>query len=258
MRASIPIALETFRLLRRDRIFVPAWLAGLAIAILAGLASDWSLEDFDKVLVDIAFFGFQCLGGAIAVFWGTKTIADAMSSGAIEVQLAAPVGRGTWLVGRYLGLALALVALGFGIAAIWQLTCYARQSGGMRDAELIAIAFTVLGWLVLAGVAMSFSCYAGQGIAVFATLSVWIAGLASPLVYATLPQDTSEGARLVLRLLTQLLDFQTFNLIDWANGLAHIEVDELWARAAYGFVFIAFSLQLGMLGWLRRDIAHGL
>ncbi len=49
------ISWETFVLLRRDKVFVPALVASLLISAFANLASDWSVEDFTKILFDIGF-----------------------------------------------------------------------------------------------------------------------------------------------------------------------------------------------------------
>src|SRR5271169_3241497 len=108
LRAIRVIALETFLLLRRDRIFAPALVLGLAACALALLASDWSIEDFSKILYDVGYFGFQITGGLVALVWGTKTVGDSRQEGSLEVQLAAPISRFTWLIGKYLGLATCL------------------------------------------------------------------------------------------------------------------------------------------------------
>ena len=51
MSASISawwhLSKESFLILRRDKIFVPVVVAGLAIAYFANLASGWGLEDFE-------------------------------------------------------------------------------------------------------------------------------------------------------------------------------------------------------------------
>src|SRR5690606_34381136 len=105
------IAWETFVLLRRDKIFVPALVISLLISVLANLASDWSVEDFEKILFDIGFFGFQMTGSLVAIFWGAKIISDSRQEGSLEVQLAAPISRGSWIIGKYAGLCLCLVVL---------------------------------------------------------------------------------------------------------------------------------------------------
>lgn len=253
MRALFFIALENFRLLRRDRIFVPAIFVCVLVAALANLASDWSIEDFRKILVDIGYFGFFVMGNAIAMFWGVKTLADARASGSLEVQLAAPVARATWLIGRYAGLGAALLLLALPMLGFWQALMLLNAFGWMTPPELIAFAFIPLSWLVSAALAMLLATFCGQGVALFGTASLWIAGLSTRLVANSLPEDASQETRRVVLALARYWDLQQLNLVDFASGMASIGNDELVLRASYGLALIGICMGLGALIFQHRD-----
>lgn len=253
MRALFYVALENFRLLRRDRIFVPAVFICILITAFANLASDWSVEDFRKILLDIGFFGFFVMGNAIAMFWGVKTLADARATGALEVQLAAPVGRSSWLLGRYAGLSAALILLALLMLGFWQGLMLVNDFGWMNQPELIGFAFIPLSWLVAAALAMLFATFCGQGVALFATASLWIAGLASRMVANSLPVDASAHTRQTVLTLARYWDLQQLNLVDFASGMSTIGPEELVLRASYALLLIAILISLGAVIFQRRD-----
>ena len=253
MRAIALVAIENFRLLRRDRIFVPVLFACVLISFLANLVSGWSIEEFQKILVDLGFFGFQMTGSAVSVFWAVKTLADARESGALEVQLAAPIARVSWLVGRYLGLSAALVLLSLMVLGFWQGFMLLNQFSWMQTNELIAFAFLPLTWLVLAAMAMTLATFCTQGVALFATASLWLAGQTTSLVEAALPPETDAVTRQVVQTLARFWDLQQLNLVDFATGLTIINPTELLLRALYGVLLIAIFLTAGSLVFRSRD-----
>lgn len=253
MRALLLVALENFRLLRRDRIFVPVIFACSLITILANLVSGWSIEDFHKILIDLGFFGFHITGSAIAVFWAVKTLADARESGALEVQLAAPIGRSNWLIGRYLGLSAVLLLLAGFVLTFWQGFMLLNDFGWMQPRELVAFSFLPLTWLVLAALGFMLATFCSQGVAFFATGSLWIAGQTTSLVAAALPSQSDEITRRIVNSLARFWDLQQLNLVDFATGMAVVGQEELLLRGAYGLGLIAIFLTIGALVFHSRD-----
>lgn len=255
IKATLLIARETFLLLKRDKVFLPALIAGCGVALIANIASDWGVEEFVKILFDVGYFGFQLVGISVAVFWGIKSITDSRSLGALEVQLAAPVSRTAWLVGKYLGLAMALVLLWLGLIATWWAFMVLNDFGPMTLPTLGAFAFMLLGWLVVAAVATLFASFTGQAVAMFSSVSLLLVGLASALVANTLSVETGETAKRLVRGVARLWDLQQFNLIEKAlSPSAWPDRMVLLTRGAYGGVLIVLLISLACLVFARRDV----
>jgi ABC-type transport system involved in multi-copper enzyme maturation permease subunit len=254
LRAVYVVALETFILLRRDKIFVPGLVTALLIALFASLAANWGIEEFDKLLFDVGYFGFEVMGGLIAIFWGTKIVSDSRQEGALEVQLAAPVPRPVWLVAKFLGLAGTLVLLGVSLLVLWQAVMLANDYGVMRPPEVAAFALMVLGWLVLAAASLALGCVVRQGLALFGAVCLWVTGLASVLVAHALPEDTPEASRAAVRLIARIWDLGQFNLTDQATGLVPYVAREAAMRGAYGVLLILALLTGSCIIFQRRDV----
>lgn len=254
LRALRVVTLESFLLLRRDRIFVPALFAALAISFFAVLAGDWSIEEFYKVLYDVGFFGFQVMGGLVALFWGIKSVSDSRQDGALEVQLALPISRPTWLLGKYFGLCLALVVLAVLALVFWQALMLITQFGPMRPQALTAFAAMVLGWLVLGALGMLLASFQRQAVATFSAVCLWITGLASTLVANTMTPDTPALLQRFVKGVARAWDLSQFNLVKFATKESLLGGAELGWRGAYGLLLISAMITGACLIFSRRDV----
>lgn len=249
-------ASTTFTLLRRDKIFTPFLISAIAISIFAQLASDWGVEEFNKILNDIGFFGFQMTGSFVALFWGIKMVSDSRTEGSIEVELAAPIERTTWLLGKYLGLTATLILLGALIVVSWQGMMLLNNFGWMQMTEWIAFAFTILAWAVLGALAILFGCLMRQTVALFVSLALWISGLCSTIVANTLHPDTPESTKRLVVGIARAWDLQQFNLVSSAVSGIPLPWNELGWRLAYGVLLIAFILSIATVLFRRRDVTQ--
>ena len=250
------ITSETFLLLRRDKVFLPALVCGAVIFIFANLASEWGIEEFTKILYDMGTLGFHITGAIVAIFWGTKLISDSRREGSLEVQLASPVNRITWILGRYFGLCLALFALGSVLLVAWQIMTYFNNFGIMELRYLIIFGFFMLSWFVLAALALLFASMASQAVAMFSALCVWIAGLMSASVAATLSPNTPASTRFFIEKVKMIWNLQAFNLSDYVDiGAKLPATGDLVVRLMYGFLLIAVLLTIAVVSFNKRDLA---
>jgi ABC-type transport system involved in multi-copper enzyme maturation permease subunit len=253
LRALGVVTMQTFILLRRDRIFWPALGASLLISAVAALFSSWGTEDLVKMRYDFGLFGFQLSGSAVAMLWGVKMISDARQDGSMEVQLAAPVSRGVWLVGKYLGLGACILLISSLFMTVWQAMLLALGYNLMQGPQLLAFAMMVLGWMVTGALAVFFASLARAPLAIFATVSTWIAGLISPLVGQATTHDTPLPIRLVVATITRYWDLQQFNLVDKALDPAMPSLRFILDGGLYGIILIALLISLASIICSRRD-----
>jgi ABC-type transport system involved in multi-copper enzyme maturation permease subunit len=245
---------QSFLLLRRDKIFLPAVVAGVLVTMFANLASDWGIEEFRKILFDIGALGFHLTGCLVATFWGTKTISEARSDGSLEIQLAAPVSRVSWLVGKYMGLVMGLVLLWILTVIFWQAIMLANNFGLMEKPQLMFFAFQLIEWALVGAVAVFYSTFAGVTIALFATISTWLAGLVSFPISQNLPPFADGLSVAVVKWLARVWDLRQFNLTSYATNLETISAGELQVRAGYGITLIFLIITVSCIFFRRRDV----
>jgi ABC-type transport system involved in multi-copper enzyme maturation permease subunit len=177
---------------RRRVLWVLAGLAVVAVAITTwGVASLVELARADgvneltlrigvsQILIFIAFmFGFVLV--MTAAFFGSPAIAGDIESGVVQALLARPLRRSSYLLGRWLGLAIVIVgyAVLSGLLAIYAVSLV---SGYTPPSVLVPIAFLAGQAVVLLTLTVLLSTrlppIAGGAIAVVAYGLAWMAGV---------------------------------------------------------------------------------
>jgi ABC-type transport system involved in multi-copper enzyme maturation permease subunit len=188
---------------------VAVGLTGWGVAALVDGARHRGVTDLDikfavsQVLIFIAFmFGFVLV--MTAAFFGSPAIATDLESGVAQAMLARPLRRSSYLLGRWLGLALVIVvyAAGAGFLAI---AVVGAVSGYAPPDPIIAIAYLAGQALLLLTFAMALSTrlppIAGGAIAVVAFGLAWMAGVLGKIGLAigtTALVSVSDGIRYLL------------------------------------------------------------
>jgi ABC-type transport system involved in multi-copper enzyme maturation permease subunit len=214
------------------------------------------VEDFRKILFDIGAFGFRMTGGVVALLWGTKLITDSRADGSLEVKLAAPVSRATWIVGRYLGLLVALGILAVFLLALWQGLMLLNNFGWMTMAHRQMFAYLVLEWAVVAAVAVSFATFCRNAVALFATACFWVAGMMIPTLAIAVSPETPAFTRQVIEQTALLWNLSQFNLVEYAISGMMPSANALFWLVGYGVSRIVFFLAVGTVIFSRRDLIY--
>ncbi len=254
MIALASIALETFLRLRRDKIFLPAALIGGGLLGLSGLASYWGVEEFFKILFDLGTSVYLFTGTTVAIFWGHKIIADSKQEGSLEVQLASPVSRSVWLLGKFLGLLGGLSALAVVFLIAWQGIYLGYGIGWLTAKDVIIFLLLSLSWVIMGAVSIFFASISQGAVALFCSIWVFVLGLLSAPIMQTLAPDTPPATRKAVEILAGLWNLHSFNLGSYGGGAHFVSHFELLSRAAYGFLLLGFLLSLACFFFQRKDI----
>ncbi len=254
MRALLPVAQETFLRLRRDRMFLPAAMVGLGLLALSGLASYWGVEEFLKILYDLGTTAFLFTGATVAIFWGNKIITDSRQEGSLEVQLASPISRSTWLLGKFFGLTAGLVTLAIVLLIGWQGIYASYGMGWIPKNDIIIFAVLGISWIIMGAVAILFASLASAAIALFCTIWMFVIGLMSAPIMQALAPDTPAGTRRAVEILAGLWNLHSFNLGSYGGKTEFLGQFELLSRCTYGFALIGVFLSLACFFFQRRDI----
>jgi len=246
---------ESFLILRRDKIFIPIVIVALAIAFFANLASNWGVENYEKILFDIGLAGFRLTGGVVAILWGVRMITDPLQDRSIELRIASPSARFTWVLARFTGLALCLLLMGLIFVGIWQLLMALNQFGTMNNLQSWTLGMIVVEWLVLGAIGLLMGTIAGFSTALFATFSAWIAGLLAPIVAATAGSSTDATQRRFLEFVADVWNFQRFNLIEQLEAGKHtVMLSDITSRLSWAASVLVGCLVLSSWVFQEKDL----
>src|SRR5262250_3694856 len=106
---TLAIARNTFREAVRDRVLYNLILFALLLIGSAIFIGELSAGQEAKIVVDLGLSAMLLFGVFIAIFVGVGLVYKEIERRTIYAIFSKPVGRGEFLVGKYLGLCLTLL-----------------------------------------------------------------------------------------------------------------------------------------------------
>ncbi len=170
------IARNTFREAVRDRV-----LYNLIVFVLLIIAAAIFLGDLTdgyeaRTIVDLGLGAMLLFGVFIAIFVGVSLVSKEIEKRTIYAVLSKPVGRGQFIVGRYLGLCLTLLintaVMGAGVSAALMIV----GGGGLEYKIWGAVALIYLELTIITGIAILFSSFSSPALSALLTFLVFIIG----------------------------------------------------------------------------------
>jgi ABC-type transport system involved in multi-copper enzyme maturation permease subunit len=133
------IALNTFREAVRDRVLYNLVLFVLLLTAAAIFIGELSGGQERKIIVDLGLSAMLLFGVFIAIFVGVGLVYKEIERRTIYAIFSKPVGRGEFIVGKYLGLCLTLLVNVIVMATGVSLGIDVRQSWvGSIDCDYLA------------------------------------------------------------------------------------------------------------------------
>ncbi len=174
----VAIALVTLRELLRRKVQVNLLVFGTLMVLASYVISLLTLGFMHRILSDLGLSAMQLIGTLLAVFLGATVVAGDVERRVLYPIVAKPVSRTEYLVGRYAGLAVALVlnlaVMAIALAAV--LVVEARSLATLDRSFFAAVAMMGVQLVVVAAVAVLFSSLTSSTLAAIFTLSLAVAG----------------------------------------------------------------------------------
>lgn len=175
MNQVLAIALNTFRETVRDRVLTVIVLFAL-IMIVGGLwLGSISLDQQARMMTDFGLVSITAFGVVIAAFIAATLIRKEVEKRTVFVIFSKPVGRGAFVVGKFLGLA-ATLAVVMGGMGLFLFLMTLLVGGGASGMVLVATALIYVQILVVVALVVLFSTVTSGVLASVLGLGVFVAG----------------------------------------------------------------------------------
>jgi ABC-type transport system involved in multi-copper enzyme maturation permease subunit len=250
------IARNTFREAVRDRVLYNLVLFVLLLTGAAVFIGELSGGQERKIIVDLGLSAMLMFGVFIAIFVGVGLVYKEIERRTVYAIFAKPVGRGEFLIGKYLGLCLTLlvnvVVMGAGVSLALLFVNRGWDPLALRIWPAIMLIYVEL--MILTGVALLFSCFSSPALSALLTFFVFIIGHFSADLKGLANSMGSAAARWLFRGLYYLLP----NLanLSFVTPAAHGQMPTA-AHAVlailYALVYIAVILAAATLIFSRRN-----
>lgn len=248
------IARNTFREAVRDRVLYNLVLFVLLITASAIFLGELTAGQEARTIVNFGLSAMLVFGAFIAIFVGVSLVSKEIERRTIYAIFSKPVGRGEFIVGKYLGLCLTLLVnvliMGVGVS----LALIYVGGGNLALTIWGAIFLIFLELMILTAVAILFSSFSSPALSALLTFFIFIIGNFSQSLRdfaANLGSYFTEKFFDVLYYALPNLSFYSFR-----TNAAHGEVPSaatLGGAFLYALVYIGILLFITVFIFNRRN-----
>lgn len=253
---TLAIARNAFREAVRDRVLYNLVLFVLLLIAGAIFLGELSAGQESKIIVDLGLSAMLLFGVFIAIFVGVGLVYKEIERRTLYAILSKPIGRGQFIVGKYLGLCLTLLinvlVMGVGVSLA---LIYVRRGWDPLVLKIWpAILLIYFELMIVTAVALVFSSFSSPALSALLTFFVFIIGHFSADLKALATTSNSAAARGLFRALYYLLpNLANYSMITpAAHGL--VPGSSSFALAViYMIVYVAVLLAAATLIFSRRN-----
>jgi ABC-type transport system involved in multi-copper enzyme maturation permease subunit len=250
------IARNTFREAVRDRVLYNLVLFVLLLTAAAIFIGELSGGQERKIIVDLGLSAMLLFGVFIAIFVGVGLVYKEIERRTIYAIFSKPVGRGEFLVGKYLGLCLTLlvnvVVMGLGVCLA---LAYVKKGWDPLILTIWpAVLMIYMELMLITALALLFSSFSSPALSALLTFCIFIIGHFSADLKSLATSMGNTGARVLFGGLYYLLpNLSNYSFITpAAHGRAPAPGFVL-STGLYAVVYIAVILAVATLVFSRRN-----
>jgi ABC-type transport system involved in multi-copper enzyme maturation permease subunit len=247
------VAANAFRESVRERVLYNLVFFAILMTLSGVLLREMSIRQDQKIIKDLGLASIEVFGILIALFVGVSLVSKEIEKRSLYPLLAKPLGRGEFLIGRFVGLGLTLLVNVVTMTASMLLTL-ALTSGTPDPALLKAVYATYLSLLLVVAIAVLFSSIASSTTAAIATFCVVVAGRYSDVIRG-MSDVLPDAPRLLIDVLYYgLPNFRNFDLKDRVVYGDAVAAADLGWLTLYAVLYGGLALGLALLAFRRRDL----
>jgi len=256
-RRIVAIARNAFREAVRDRVLYNLVVFVLLLIAGAIFLGELSAGQEAKIIVDLGLSAILLFGVFISIFVGVGLVYKEIERRTLYAILSKPIGRGEFLLGKYLGLCLtllvnvAIMGVGLSLALV-----YVKRGWDPLVVRIWpAILLIYVELMILTGVAMLFSAFSSPALSALLTFFVFVIGHFSADLKTLANSMGSAPTRWFFAGLYYLLpNLANYNAITTAAHGLMPDTRGLIAAVGYGFIYIGVLLAATTLIFSRRDL----
>lgn len=254
LRIVLVVAKNTFREAIRDRILYNLVVFALLITASAILLGELTNGQEARTIVNLGTNAILLFGVVIAIFVGVSLVSKEIEKRTIYSIFSKPVGRGQFVIGKYLGLCLTLLVNTSIMAAG---VCLALLYVGGLNLIVPAVSAVVLIYLellIITAVAILFSTFSTPALSALLAFLIFIIGHLSASLRELGTALASDFARFVLNFIyfalpnLAIFSFRT----EAANGFL-APLNMILLAAAYAIVYSGALLAVSVAIFSRRN-----
>jgi ABC-type transport system involved in multi-copper enzyme maturation permease subunit len=249
----LAVARNTFREAVRDKIFGLVGAFGLVLVVSSIVLSPLTIGAQTKMVADVGLSSITIFALLIVLLVGSGMVHKELDKRTIFTILSKPITRTDYMLGKYLGLMLTLLAIMASMSLLFFLSVWLTPS--VFDFALVkALYMAVCEMTVVTAVAMLFSSFTTATLTSLFTLGIFLAGHTLGDLETFARMSGSQGTIWAMKAVRMILpNLELFNVRNAAvHGLPIHSAHLMWA-GIYALLYSTLCLSLGSWLFGRRD-----
>jgi len=255
-RRIAAIARNAFREAVRDRVLYNLVLFVLLLTAASIFIGELSGGQERKIIVDLGLSAMLLFGVFIAIFVGVGLVYKEIERRTIYAVFSKPVGRGEFLVGKYLGLCLTLLVnvLVMGVGVSLALLYVSRGWDPLIPKIWPAVLLIYMELMLVTAIALLFSSFSSPALSALLTFLIFVIGHFSADLKSLAVSLGSASARWLFTSLYYLLpNLANYSFITPAAHGNAPSAAFVFSTALYALVYITVILAAATLIFSRRN-----
>ena len=256
----------TLRAILRDRVLHALVVASALLFLLVPVFSLFSMRQTQELSISLSLSSLSFILLVFSVLYGASSIWRDVERRFTASLFGLPVSRSSYLLGKFFGIALfilactALLAIVSFLAISWSAAQYRADIPVAWGTVMIAIAADGLKYLLLVAVALLFSSFSTSFfLPVFGTLAIYFAGGAAHEVMAFVSGDFGQqlapSAKAIIQGCYYLLpNLAVFDFSVEAIYSLPVAPERLLMTLGYFTIYTALLLCLAVWSFSRREL----
>jgi len=257
MNRIFSVALNTFREAVRDRVLYNLVFFALLMMAAAIFVGQISLGIESTIIVSLGLSAISIIGLLIAVFIGVGLVSKEMDKRTLYALLSKPIRRWEFLVGKFAGLVLTLSVNTAAMAAgLFLALLFVKRNMENNDtAILVAVYFILLKIAIVVALALLFSCFTSQLLAILFTAGLYLAGLFIHEMRNLSGSKVSPAMQLFFSWISYILpNFENFNIMAAAAHGKSVPESLILQNTAYAAIYCLIVLAAASVVFSRRNL----
>lgn len=248
------ISLNTFREAVRDRVLYNLVVFVLLITAAAMVLGEITAGQQVRTIANLGLSAMLLFGAFIAIFVGVSLVSKEIEKKTVYAIFAKPVGRGEFIVGKYLGLVLTLF-VNVGVMGLGVSLALAAVGGASLSFSIWgAVALIFLELAILTSVAVVFSSFSSPALSALLAFMIFISGHFSEVLNDVAQNMGSPLAKGLFKFLYFTLpNFSNYSFITAASHSMAPTANMMLLAVAYAAVYSAVMLVIAVLIFKRRN-----
>lgn len=253
LRRVLAVAHNTYRETVRERVLYNLVFFAVLMILSGLLLKELSIRQEEKIVKDVGLGAMEIFGTAIAVFLGVGLVSKEIERRSLYPLLAKPLGRGEFLLGKYLGLCFTLmVNLAIMTAGLYATLAWTGRPLGV--ALLAAVWGIALQLLLVVAFALLFSTLTSPLLAATCTLALVVAGRFSDVVRNMREMLPEAPGWLTTLIYFAVPNYRNFDFKAQVVYRDAVPLGDLAWASLYAAIYVALALGLALQVFERRDL----